>query len=429
MKLELFSDGHFQQFADRCRQGMRTFIERIPDEELLNAIDTELIQELYRNHNCQEITVDFEGMEVLRQSEKQIGIPAHELPDPFAGSDLTPRVPGYHVIKQVIALQIGYTGSGELMKFIPSPGIPFHPTVELLEGRIIYELINFENSAEYLARILQEFKDKMAIQLKHLNNQIKAYSNTLELQILQKVEERKKEILKRKQMVESLGIPLAKNKDVPKSLNIPIKRETIVVLPPKNTKPDYVPDPEIDMGVYQSILALIHDWGKVMERHPDTYIDKGEDALRNLFILLLTPHFKMDGSTTGETFNHIGKTDILIRYQNTNAFVAECKIWNGEKLLMDTITQALGYLTWRDSKAAVIMFVKRKGITKIEEKIVEQAQKHPCFLSYVDKKADGFYNFVFRLKEGVEKKVYLAVLLFHFNESDEGKDNLSQATS
>lgn len=70
----------------------------------------------------------------------------------------------------------------------------------------------------------------------------------------------------------------------------------------------------------------------------------------------------MRGSATGETFNKKGKTDILLRHAGNNAFVGECKFWKGEKSFLSTIDQLLGYLTWRDSKTAVIMFVKN-GLT------------------------------------------------------------------
>ncbi|MGB0945123.1 MAG: glycosyltransferase, partial [Marinomonas sp.] len=40
-------------------------------------------------------------------------------------------------------------------------------------------------------------------------------------------------------------------------------------------------------------------------------------------------------------------------------FIAECKFWKGVDSLLKTISQLLGYLTWRDSKVAVIMSVYR----------------------------------------------------------------------
>jgi hypothetical protein len=58
------------------------------------------------------------------------------------------------------------------------------------------------------------------------------------------------------------------------------------------------------------------------------------------------------GQATGETFNFQGKTDILIRVEGKNVFIAECKFWKGEKALLATLDQLLSYLSWRDTKAA-----------------------------------------------------------------------------
>lgn len=40
-----------------------------------------------------------------------------------------------------------------------------------------------------------------------------------------------------------------------------------------------------------------------------------------------------------ETFNSSGKTDILIRVENRNIFIAECKFWRGPKSFGEAIEQ------------------------------------------------------------------------------------------
>jgi len=84
-----------------------------------------------------------------------------------------------------------------------------------------------------------------------------------------------------------------------------------------------------------------------MERHPSTYAGKGEEALRDDLLATLSTHFP---GATAETFNKTGKTDLLIRHENENGFVAECKFWSGSKSYHDAIGQLLGYLTWRDRR-------------------------------------------------------------------------------
>lgn len=92
---------------------------------------------------------------------------------------------------------------------------------------------------------------------------------------------------------------------------------------------------------------------------PSIYKDKGEEDLRDHIIMTLDPNFEY-GSVTGETFNKTGKTDIQLRHDSSVVFIAECKFWTGEKGFLRTIDQLLNYLTWRDTKTSVIMFVRQK---------------------------------------------------------------------
>ena len=88
-----------------------------------------------------------------------------------------------------------------------------------------------------------------------------------------------------------------------------------------------------------------------------------EEALRNLVLVSLNCQY--EGRATGETFRNKGKTDINIKEKNRAAFVAECKIWKGRKNFTAAIEQLLRYLTWRDSKTALLIFSRNgdfKGV-------------------------------------------------------------------
>lgn len=79
---------------------------------------------------------------------------------------------------------------------------------------------------------------------------------------------------------------------------------------------------------------------------------------------LSTNYEAPDGSELfigGEVENGNGKTDILVRHQNRNVFIAECKFWLGPKKFDKAIEQLLGYTTWRDTKAAIILFIRNKN--------------------------------------------------------------------
>ena len=182
------------------------------------------------------------------------------------------------------------------------------------------------------------------------------------------------------------------------------------------TEGGYKPEPTLPDSVYEDILQTIHDVGKTFERLPSTYSDKDEEALRDHLLLYLEPRF--EGSATGETFNSTGKTDILIRHENSNAFIAECKFWTGQKGYLETITQLLGYLTWRDSKSAVVVFVRNKDLSSILQTAQEVTPNHSNYLGFVDKKHDTWFNYRLHINGDPNREVKLGVLFFHIPEQE-----------
>lgn len=149
---------------------------------------------------------------------------------------------------------------------------------------------------------------------------------------------------------------------------------------------------------------------------PSTYAYKDEESLRDQLILILEPHFEI--STTGETFNKSGKTDILMRYETSNVFVAECLWWDGPKKYMDKIDQLLGYLTWRDSKTAVVCFVGRKDFSNVLGQINEITQQHPCHVGPIAVIDETWHNYAFHLPNDPGRIIKLATLTFHLPRDD-----------
>src|SRR5437762_10375807 len=144
-----------------------------------------------------------------------------------------------------------------------------------------------------------------------------------------------------------------------------VKKKSVTP-PPASTLP-YRPEPALSDEQFEGILRIIRAMGHSMERTPGAYNSLGEENLRSVFLTSLNAQF--EGGATGETFNVSGKTDILIRHGDRNVFIGECKIWDGPKTLTDAIDQILGYLAWRDTRAAVVIFIRRKDIGAVVEKI------------------------------------------------------------
>ena len=136
-----------------------------------------------------------------------------------------------------------------------------------------------------------------------------------------------------------------------------------------------------------------------------------EEQIRDIILVDLNGHY--DGDATGESFNAQGKTDILIRAEGRNVFIAECKIWDGPSTLKAAIDQILNYLTWRDTKAALLLFSKNLGFTSVLNSIGNTVPEHSNFKRELKKVSDTHVRYLFRQKCDPERDLYLAIQAFN----------------
>jgi len=170
-------------------------------------------------------------------------------------------------------------------------------------------------------------------------------------------------------------------------------------------------EPSLSAAGFGKILKIIQHTFVAMERHPRAYRGKGEEDLRDHLLTVLATHYP---NSTGETFNKKGKTDILIRHEGENIFVGECKFWKGAKAFHQAIDQALNYLTWRESKAAIVCFANKKEFDPVLKYIATGTRTHPCYIRLESRTAENWIQSEFRLPSDRTRNVHLAVLCFHF---------------
>ena len=161
---------------------------------------------------------------------------------------------------------------------------------------------------------------------------------------------------------------------------------------------------------YEEILRIMKNMVHVMELSPHAFSAMGEEDLRSHFLVQLNGAFQ--GQATGETFNFQGKTDILIRVDGKNIFIAECKFWKGEKSFLATLDQLLSYLSWRDTKAAVIMFNRNADFSAVLAKIAETGPKHPNFKRDLGKQDESTFRYVFVQPNDTNREIMLTVMAF-----------------
>lgn len=122
---------------------------------------------------------------------------------------------------------------------------------------------------------------------------------------------------------------------------------------------------------------------------------------------------QFEGAATGETFNFEGKTDILIRKDGRNLFIAECKFWSGAKAFHDTIDQLLKYLTWRDAKTAVLLFVRNVKISTVLDQIPKLLESHEGFLKILAGRRQGEFSAIMKSKRDPSLSLRLTVGVYH----------------
>ncbi len=182
------------------------------------------------------------------------------------------------------------------------------------------------------------------------------------------------------------------------------------MLPP-TPKEAFQPEPALPDSEYDYILTVIDRQSQSIERSPSTFVHMEENQIRDLILVNLNGHY--EGDVTGETFNAEGKTDILIRADGRNAFIAECKFWEGPRALHAAVDQILGYLTWRDTKAALIFFSKNVDFTNVLASIATAVPEHPNFKRELQKVSDTHVRYLFRQKNDPARDLYLAVQAFN----------------
>ena len=401
---KVFSEYELSGYLREQRNEIQSKINHKSEDYILNVNETEYINSLVDEYTVTPININFEKMFITDYEKK---IPAEDFPRDIVVHE------GKSYPRQAIVYHLPYTGNQYLLECSATHQYLMWTTEVFLDNQCLcFEIVSLRDNAEEIKRKVQEIIDNLKTQLGYLVSEVDRFNNSLPMVVKQLFQERKQRLLKKNKMVAALGVPVKKREDLPETYAIPTPEfRKSVNVEPQVTEVGYKPESTLPDSEYQDILQTIHDVGKMFERLSSTYSGKDEEALRDHLLLYLEPRF--EGSATGETFNSAGKTDILIRHESSNVFIAECKFWQGQKAYLETITQLLGYLTWRDSKSAVVVFVRNKDLSSVLQTAEEVTSDHPNYLGFIDKKHDTWFNHRFHINGDPNREVKLGVLFFH----------------
>jgi hypothetical protein len=342
--LLFYGGGDMFSVVQHRREQVKPAVEQIPKDKLLNASEEDLISAL-----AEDLRLDVPVI------SDELSVETHESKVDVSRDQMRmiyDRSQPFYVPSTMVVVNIPFTGDAAFFRIQPSTYSLNPPRGEVVgsELRLTYNLT--DPKPEQVKRQYESDLQQIRSSLQFLTSAAEQFQRELPGLIRTEIQARKKRLLDADGMVAALGLKLKRRPDAPQAQTVPMRRRTPKIqqlqVPSQPFKPEYA----LEMDDYEEILRVISSMVHVMERSPSAFIGMDEESLRTQLLVQLNGQW--EGQATGETFNASGKTDILIRAGDRNVFIGECKIWKGPKELLKAIDQLLSYLTWRDTKAALI---------------------------------------------------------------------------
>jgi hypothetical protein len=274
-----------------------------------------------------------------------------------------------------LSLHIPYSGTRNVFKTRPSRvfGTP-NPEAALTDDEVIITIaVGPDEDGQAAEGRLLLLEQDLQQWVNVVNGDVAALKRELSSHARALIGKRIAVLQQRDNIVTALTIPL-RRVEGERAVEIPIKRTTVVL---KSTIRAAAGQREWSLAdsVYEQMIKNITAFTRALERRPvsalrllpETETQADEETLRDWLMFILGSNYEApDGGELfigGEVENGKGKTDILVRHEGRNAFIGECKFWHGPKKFNEAIEQLLGYTTWRDTKAAIILFITNRNAT------------------------------------------------------------------
>ncbi len=391
---------------------MKSAISDTSAERVNGATDDEMVDHFVSEYHIEPLAIHADRAEAEHRETKvdvshdhfRRCIPHGSGPVMVKGDEVTIHVP--------------FTGDPGLFKYTPSsynynpPRGRVIPTGELA-GTVTMALAlpsDTNDDGRFNAWIkeqlggLQQYADWVRNDVNGFNQQLPQHARSA-------VQARRKQLEKQGSLLQKLAIPLRLREGAPSPTPIPMPKKIVKPLPAaRKVEQEY----GISEADYEYILKIIRQESRSFESTPATFAKLDEEELRDVVLAHLNGHF--EGGAAGERFRKKGKTDICIEHDNRAAFVAECKLWKGQKALLAGINQLLSYLTWRDTRTALIVWnIANKDFSKLQGEIPGLLQTHHHFVRTLDAGHAGEWRAAFQAEEDDGREVLVHVFLVDLN--------------
>jgi hypothetical protein len=399
----LFRSGDlYSALASQQAEALRAVVEWDADQ-LLATAKADLIDYLVAKYSVACPTLDRDRIEQLPVSEE-----VRTVQDSIYA--FNEDAIAYRMTKIVIV--VPFTGDKDVFRLHPSQS--WAPArAQVREGELRLTWTGDPQVATDAAAVRRHFDGELGNIGRTLSAsavEIDRYNSALRSKIVSSVTQRKAKLLADRELEAGLGFPVRQRSDA-SQYAVPVNRRRIETPRRPSASGQFHPEPVLPDVQYAQALGVLRNARNALERTPSMTANLDEEKIRDLLLVLLNAQF--EGAAAGEVFNAAGKTDILIRAGDRNVFIAECKIWKGPKTIRDALSQLLSYLTWRDTKAALLLFIRTGEPTTIITKSIAEIKGHGNYKRTGSTVEDGErYDVTLHANGDPNREIQLAFLPF-----------------
>jgi hypothetical protein len=402
----LFQEHDLSHFLAEIRARMLAEIERLPSESIVRGNLEQLATSVAANYVCLPIAL---RRDALSFDHEEVELSIDEVPDGrlLAGLD---DHEGATLSGTRYTWHIPFDGERELFFCAGSSWTTNPPCAEVGDREIVFARRAYQQDANKLKADFERAYEQTKRTLREINTRVEQFNAQLISDARAAIVARREKLGRADSIAAEMGYPLKRRADAPPTYSRSLPKRRPPISTPQAGNLPVAPEAVVAMADYEDILKVLESMALMLERSPHAFRLLKEEELRFFFLVYLNGQY--DGSATGETFNFSGKTDILINDRGRSIFVAECKFWSGPSGFTATIDQLLGYLSWRDTKAAILVFNRDRQMSTVVGQVSGLLSAHRHYKAGLDQQGETRFRAIFRQPNDAEREVLVTVLVF-----------------
>lgn len=207
----IFADTELDYFLASKRESLRTEILNEAEDYTLNVNEEQYIAHLAEKYAVENLCLEGE----VFASDYEKDIPAERFPLSFYVRQ------GESYRKPVIRYHVPFVGNHDLLRCVPSSRLLWTTKVSIEDSCICFDIINFDDNVEQISREANGTINNIKRQLQNVQKQVDSYNTSLDGFARSTFQARKQQLLKKNNLMASLGVPIKKRGDLARTYSVP----------------------------------------------------------------------------------------------------------------------------------------------------------------------------------------------------------------